>query len=163
MNNTNKNIIGQRGENLFATIISKFIINENAHLFSPEFLGDKYPSVDYIVDLLKYNKSKAFFFVSVRSTRIGYTKKEKKLKVKFPKNNLDNLKKIPIPTYLVGIDEENEKGYIISVQNLKVDKISSLSTKYPINQKNIVLLWNEVKNYWKKSNELAKFNSKFKI
>jgi hypothetical protein len=161
--NNERNRIGKRAENIFSVLIGKYVTNKNCHLLNPEFLGDKYPSVDFIVDLEQYDKSKAFFFVSVRATRNGYTQAENKLKVQFPKDDLDELKKMPVPTYLVGIDEKDEKGYILSVNGLIEQNVSSLSTQHPIDEQNIEFLWSEVKDYWDNSNELAKFISKFKI
>ena len=75
-----KNLIGKRAENIFSVLIGKYISNKDCHLLYPEFLGDKYPAVDFIVNLEKYDNSKAFFFVSVRSTRTGYSQ-ELNLKV----------------------------------------------------------------------------------
>lgn len=158
-----KNKIGKRAENIFAVLIGKFIESKNCHLLIPEFLGDKYPVIDFIVDLNNYDKSKAFFFVSVRATRMGYTKNEKNLKVSFNKKDMDRLKKIPVPTYIAGIEEKEVKGYIMSLQNINSDNISSFSTKYPINDENIEILWNEITEYWNKSNELTQFKSHFKL
>jgi len=160
--NNERNRIGKRAENIFSVLIGKYISNKDCHLLYPEFLGDKYPSVDFIVDLEKYDKSKAFFFVSVRSTRNGYSQKEHNLKVQFPKDDLDELKKMPVPTYLVGIDEKDEKGFILSVQGINEPNLSSLTTQFPINEQNIEILWSEVKSYWDSSNELTQFVSKFK-
>ncbi len=158
-----RNRIGKRAESIFSVLISKYIPNKNCHLLNPEFLGDKYPSVDFIVELAKCDKTKAFFFASVRSTREGYTVRDNNLLVKYRKDDLDELKKIPVPTYLIGIDEKDENGFIISAQDTNSDNISSFPTLYPINEQNIEILWEEVKKYWDNSVELTKLSSTFKI
>lgn len=58
------------------------------------------------------------------------------------------LKFYPAPTYIVGIDEPQEKGYIVSANSENLESISSLSTKFPLNPENLKLLWDEVNNFW---------------
>jgi hypothetical protein len=90
------NRIGKRGENIFATIISRNVASRG-FLFDPTFLGDKFPTVDFHVDLLQY-PYKAFFYASV-----------------------------------IGIDETQEKGYLISANNLNTSlNISGIPTKFPV-------------------------------
>jgi hypothetical protein len=61
------NRIGKRGENIFASrnIASK------GFLLDPTFLGDKFQTVDFHVDLLQYS-FKGFFYASVKTTTLGY-------------------------------------------------------------------------------------------
>lgn len=74
------NDIGKRGERIF-TVLSGRFFDPNGYLFDPIFLGDKYPTVDFYVDLLNYTDKKGFFFVSVKTTTQGYTADKTKLKI----------------------------------------------------------------------------------
>lgn len=62
------NDIGKRGERIFTVLLGRYF-DPNGYLFEPVFLGDKYPTVDFYVDLLNYTDKKGFFFVSVKTTK----------------------------------------------------------------------------------------------
>ena len=55
----------------------------------------------------------------------------------------------PAPTYVIGIDEPQEKAYVIAVVTSMRKKISSLRTAHPLNCDTLKLLWDEVRDYWK--------------
>ena len=151
------NKIGKRGESIFSTKISKGFI------LDPSFLGDKYEAIDFIIDLNSLPNHKAFFFVSVKTTsNAKYSPKNNRLKIQVNKKQLGELKKLKIPTYIVGVDEKKEKAFIISVKGIKVDSISSIPTSFSLNQKkNIQDLWNEVKEYWDDLKHIKANTSKF--
>lgn len=152
--------IGQRGEAIFYVLLTRFY-DRNTLIFRPQFLGDKWPAVDYIVELRGHSPTLTpYFFVQVRATRQGYTQKNNRLKIGFSQSDAHKLAALPAPTYLVGIDEIDEKGYIIAVGQARSSGLSSMSTQFPLNQETQELLWQEVSNYWTK---VAPFdlNSKF--
>ena len=143
-----RDVVGQRGEALFYTMITR-LYGRNKPLFRPQFLGDKWPTVDFIVELINYSgEVTPFFFVQVRTTNLGYTKKKNRLKIQATANDMKKLAKIPAPTYICGIDEVNELGYIVSANGESLKRFSSLSTKFPINKNTQDMLWEEVKNFW---------------
>jgi hypothetical protein len=139
--------IGQRGEALFFVLMTK-PLPERGRLFRLQFLGDKWPLVDYIVELEDAGTIRPFFFVQVKTTTEGYTRREQRLKVKISSEQIRGLAAYPAPTYIVGIDEENETGYIVSANGENTNALSSLNTSFPLNQTNREYLWNEVKVYW---------------
>jgi hypothetical protein len=55
----------------------------------------------------------------------------------------------PIPTYLIGVDERAEIAYIVSIHRTIVGGISSIPTAYPLDRKNLRILRDEVRAYWK--------------
>ena len=151
------NDIGVRGESIFATKISK------GFLLIPNFLGDKYKSVDYIINLNNTPKQKSFFFTSVKTTnKPKYTVRQKRLKISIPEKQLKQLKRMKIPVYIVGIDENREKAFIISVNGISKNSISSIPTSFPLTHKRVIsLLWKEVKEFWDNSNFGSSFTSNF--
>ncbi|MDZ8109262.1 MAG: DUF4365 domain-containing protein [Nostoc sp. DedQUE12a] len=119
-------------------------------IFKPQFLGDKWQHVDFIVELVGSKKSVPYFFVQVKTTREGYTKKLNRLKVKVRPESIVGLASYPAPTYIVGIDEIQETGYIVSANGENLKSLSSLSTQFKIIKQNRELLWQEVNNFWNK-------------
>ncbi len=142
-----RDALGQRGEAIFVVLMTAFH-SKLSPIFKPQFLGDKWQNVDFIVELVGAGASIPYFFVQVKTTREGYTKKLNRLKVKIPQGKIQGLAFYPAPTYIVGIDEIQETGYIVSANGEKLGSLSSLSTKFIINQQNREYLWNEVNNFW---------------
>jgi hypothetical protein len=142
-----KNHLGQRGEALFNVILTRFH-GRPQPIFRPQFLGDKWPIVDFIVELVGVGSTTPYFFVQVRSTRQGYTHREKRLKVQVSAGEMRKLVSYPAPTYIVGIDENQEFGYIISANGERLSGLSSLSTNFPLNKETQEQLWQEVRDFW---------------
>ncbi|RKZ44493.1 MAG: DUF4365 domain-containing protein [Candidatus Parabeggiatoa sp. nov. 3] len=155
-----KDLLGQRGEALFYVMITKY----NGHdvpLFRPQFLGDKWPSVDFIVELINHNTLMVpYFFVQVKTTRRGYTE-DNRLKLHVHKDDIQRLASFPAPTYLVGIDEIKEIGYIVSVNGENLKTVSNMGTRFPLYDSKIQeMLWQEVKAFWEQFGTYH-FQSKF--
>ena len=72
-----KNSIGLRGENIFATRITQ------GNVFNIYFLGDKVPIVDFLIEI-NDAKTPYAFMVQVKSTTRGYNASGN-LKVRVPK------------------------------------------------------------------------------
>ena len=155
------NEIGKRGERIFAFIIGKSFA-PYGYLFDTVFLGDKYPTVDFYIDLLNYHTKKGFFFASVKTTTQGYTTEKNHLKIFVSKEELQELVKYPVPTYLFGIDAIEEKGYFTCVNHIDTEQnLSSLSLKYPMEPAYLSALWAEVKHFWDNNNSIHSSTSKF--
>lgn len=103
---------------------------------------------DALVELVGAGDKTPYFFAQVKSTRLGYNK-NKRLRVEVPKDNVLQMIVYPAPTYVIGIDEKQEKAYIVAVVTGMDKKISSLSTTHPLNGATLKLLWDEVREYWK--------------
>jgi hypothetical protein len=146
-----RDALGQRGEAIFIVIMTAFHSNSGP-IFKPQFLGDKWQYVDFIVELVGAGAILPYFFVQVKTTREGYTKKLNRLKVKVPQEGVRGLATYPAPTYIVGIDKIKETGYIVSANGENLTSMSSLSTIFPINKQNREFLWNEVNNFWDRYN-----------
>ena len=155
------NEIGKRGERIFAFIVGKSFA-PHGYLFDTVFLGDKYPTVDFYVDLLNYTVKKGFFFASVKTTTQGYTTEKNHLKIFVSKEELQELVKYQVPTYVFGIDAVEEKGYFTRVNHINIDQnLSSLSLAYPMESPYLWELWEEVKLFWDNNGSIHSFTSKF--
>ena len=153
-----KNILGERGENVFFVAITELFNNE--FIFHPTFLGQKQEYVDYFVEIKGNHKSIPYFFVQVKTTTQGYTKDNKFLKVQIPLEKLKQLYKIKAPTYFVGVNNATQESYILSVHKNHRKRISSMSVKYPMNIHNLLLLRDEVVQFWE-NNLIKPNNSRF--
>ncbi|MEM7724989.1 MAG: DUF4365 domain-containing protein [Cyanobacteria bacterium P01_A01_bin.45] len=130
--------------------------SDSGAIFNLRYLEDKIPYVDYIVELVGAKGAVPYFFVQLKSTKQGYTKKDQRLKVKFTQENLRGLAAYPAPTYIIGIDEKEETGYVMSVDGEELSAIASLPTLFPISMQNRGNLWNEVNDFWLKCNRVKK-------
>ncbi len=153
--------IGGRGEAIFYVRLTDFCGRDRPY-FRPRFLGEKSQTHDYLVELIDAGKSQPFFFIQVKTTKQGYTKKTSlpRLKVKVSKEGIRRMALYPAPTYLVGIDEMNESAFIVAVHGKMNKALSSLPTKYPLDSSNLKLLWNEVKDFWN-SRDMTQTTSAF--
>ncbi len=143
----NKDALGDRGEAIFRVLITEFDTAAGP-IFRPYFLGEKWPVVDFIVEIVGAGASIPYFFVQVKTTRAGYTQKEKRLKVSVSGDDIRLLASYPAPTYVIGIDEISRNGFLVSANGENLRSLSSLSTQFAINAVNRRLLWEEVKAYW---------------
>ena len=151
--------IGQRGEAIFVVSLTK-LYGRRKPIYRPSFLGYKWPGVDFIVELnCTVEGIRPFFFVQVRATRRGYTKK-KRLKVQLNFQGLKRLTEMGAPTYVAGIDEPGECGFLVAAPQLASKGASSISTRFPIDESIQDLLYEEVKSYWKRLGK-RRFSSKF--
>ncbi|HLO88804.1 MAG TPA: DUF4365 domain-containing protein [Nostocaceae cyanobacterium] len=153
-------ILGLRGESIFILLITE--LHQTGAIFRPGFMGDKWPYVDFYVELIGANSTIPHFCVQVKTTRSGYTEKLNRLKIsQVSEDKIIGLAHRPSPTYLVGIDEPQRKGYIVSANGENLKSLSSVSTKFPINEENRIILWNEVNKFWHEHQNKNNFVSYF--
>ena len=95
----------------------------------------------------------------MKATRAGYNN-QGRLKVEVGKSDVIGLVLYPAPTYVIGIDEPQEKAYIVGVHGKMNKKISSLNTAHELNPTTLKQLWDEVRGYWKDKN-MAQKTSRF--
>jgi|SRR5882724_1667682 len=138
--------LGKRGESLFYVTITRFYGRE-LPLFRPQFLGDKWPTLDFFVELMGAGDTTPYFFAQVRATRRGRSKNGR-LRVAVHRDEMRRLALYPAPTFVVGIDEISEEAYILSANGESTNSLASLPTDFPINETNQALLWEEVKEFW---------------
>ena len=141
--------IGTRGEAIFAYDITNFFGNERPY-FRPIFLGEKHESLDFLVVLLGVSTGSPFFFVQVKTTRLGYTKDRRrpKLRVKVSGEDVERIKRYPAPSYFVGVDEPRSRSFIVAADKDLTGGFSSLSTANPLDASTQRRLWEEVRNHW---------------
>ncbi len=159
--------LGERGEDLFKVIMTHYDTVDGVAQarFHPCFLGDKWPLVDFFVEVVGAGAETPFFLAQVKATRAGYTETGR-LKVDVPASDIRRLAAYPAPTYIIGIDETKtddleNAGYILSANGETPRGIGSLTTRYPINADHRALLWQEVRDYWLSVAATSRLTSRF--
>lgn len=98
--------------------------------FRPRFLGDKYPTFDFIVEVVDHPAY--FFFAQVKATTQGHTKGGNRPLVQLNQADADRMVACPAPTYLIGIDVNRiGVGYLLSVNEPRTH-VASLTTAFRI-------------------------------
>jgi hypothetical protein len=139
-------LIGARGESRFLVLITE--PHGEQPLFRAQRLGEKWPAADFLVELLGSEGITGFFFVQVKTTRQGFTERDRRLKVTVAQHTVARLASIPAPTYVVGIDDIDGTGYIVSANGERLTNVASVPDHFPLNRQNRERLWKEVREYW---------------
>ncbi len=146
MSNHLTDIIGDRGEIIFELAVTHYQ-TFGYPLFKPVFLGEKWPAIDYYVQLLRTEEITPFFFVQIKSTHNDIN--DETLSISLTKEQSGNLFKMTAPTYLVGIHEPTQRAFIRSVHTKPAQGIYKIPLKYELTPKNLKILHQEVYDFWK--------------
>src|SRR5437762_961435 len=139
-----KDLLGARGESIFSVLITTWC--GGRQLFIDTFLGAKHETKDFMVELIEPTSGHANFYVQVKATTANYSGSgaNRRLLVKVTKEDIERLKEIQAPCYLVGIDVEKVRGYITAITQQNVRGIGGISTRHSLNCRNLKRLWQEV-------------------
>jgi hypothetical protein len=137
--------IGERGQWLFSLLMTD-LRGRNDPWFRPRFLGDKFPTFDYIVEVVDHPAY--YFFGQVKGTMQGYTARGHRLRVQVRRDDIDRMVAFPAPTYVVRIDvNEIGVGFLLSVNEPR-ENVASLTTRFRIDRGVLEQLRDEVVSYW---------------
>ena len=153
-----KEDIGERGEWLFRLLMTELCGRADPN-FRPRYLGEKYPTFDFIIEVV--DQPAYFFFVQVKATTLKYTVKERRLRVQVGQDDISLMVAYPAPTYVVGIDvTQFGVGYLLSVNEPR-DNVASLTTQFQIDCDVLKFLRDEVVGFWSARN-MVLAGSRFK-
>ena len=147
MANPLADIIGNRGEIIFELAITHYQ-TFGYPLFKPAFLGDKWPVVDYYVQLAQIDDITPFFFAQIKSTYHDIDPETQAVRISLSKEQCENLFKMAAPTYLVGIHEPTQRAFIRSVHTQPTQGIYQISLNYELTPRNLQVLHQEVYDFW---------------
>jgi len=158
MADSNKDHIGDFGELLAAVDLSRPVKGRYQRpLFKPTHLGGKFPTVDYLVDVLAADSSSVgFFFVQVKSTSQGLNNINK-LPIGVEQIKFNRLAEIPAPTYLIGVDTIAEVSYIVAAYKRRTAAVSSIVCDFSLRDDEIKIdLYKEVIQFWQANKSLLR-------
>lgn len=155
-------LIGMRGEIVFQMLITRWC--EGTPWFTVTFLGEKAETKDFMVRLVEPTTGDAHCFVQVKGTTQGYSGKgkDRKLKAKVEWDDIEKLKQAPAPTFVVGIDVQGDKGYLVAITQETNTGFSAIPTTHPLNCHTIKRLWKEVNDHWQ-AREMLAISSQFSV
>ncbi|MFO0796897.1 MAG: DUF4365 domain-containing protein [Gemmataceae bacterium] len=122
--------------------------------FRPRFLGDKYPTFDFIVEVV--DRPEYYFFLQVKATTQGYSTNPRRLRVKVGQDDIDRMIACPAPAYLVGVDLMQQGcGFLLSVNEPR-RQVASLPTRFRIDCGLLAELRDEVVAFWSARDNLLR-------
>jgi len=141
-----KDVTGRRGERIADLCLSEYLAFGKP-LFHATSLGEKFPSIDFYVELDGVPGRSLYFLAQVKATTSALT--ATCLNISTKKRDIDRLLKIPGPTYLLGVHEPTKKTFVRSVHTgIPVKAITRIPLLYELTNVNLETLHNEVRDYW---------------
>src|SRR5262249_26735778 len=156
-------VIGGRGEVIaFARLARIWRTDADLPYFWPHYLGEKCETFDFLVELVDAGENTPFFFVQVKATRKELTRTQTppRLRVEVSQKDVRRMVAFPAPTYVVGVHEDEERAFIISVHGTMDEGISSLTTAHELTGETLRRLWDEVRVFWQ-GRDMARSSSAF--
>jgi len=143
-----REVIGFRGEKIVELCLTDYRSFAKP-LFRPGFLADKWPAIDYYVELTSVRGKRLYFFAQAKSTTSALTGRSTSLSISTKKKDIDRLLRIPGPTYILGVHEPSKRVFIRSVhEGIPVKAISRIPLSYELTSGNLRALHNEVRDFW---------------
>jgi hypothetical protein len=155
-----KDSIGRREESIFTVLITRWC--DRRPWFIESFLGEKHEATDFLVELIEPTAGHAYLYVPVKATGNHYAGSgaSRKLAVAVTAEDVEKLKQIRAPAYVVGIDIDRVCGYITAITEASSGGINGIPVRHSLNCRTLKVLWREVDDYWKARSVLAR-KSKF--
>jgi hypothetical protein len=151
-------ITGFRGEKIVELCLTDYSEFPKP-LFRPGFLGDKWPAIDFYVELTAVRGKHLYFFVQAKTTASALSEHSTNLSISTKKKDIDRLLRMPGPTYILGIHEPSKRVFIRSVHTgIPVKAITRIPLIYELTSENLMKLHNEVRNYWLASDHKPTFS-----
>ena len=154
------NARGKVGENFARSFFERLDFEK---MFEVSFLGETWPTFDFLLEARVGEGPRPFAFLSVRATT-QEPQAGGNLKVGLSAAEVARLNRHPAPTYLVGVDARGEPlvGFIASI-NDELDELSSLPPAYELNKSAAEALWDELVLFWRDRSASLPRGSRFRL
>jgi hypothetical protein len=149
-----------RGEKAEALV--RLLLSSQAVSFRVQLIGGKWPTIDIYAEIDDPLYPGMFCFFQVKSTILGRNSKGK-LQVKVAKDSLNKLCAYYGPTYLVGVEYNEQQAwqsnaFIMHVKGRNLTGISSMPVTNQLNHQTgatLLTLRDEVVRFWQSTNIAA--------
>jgi hypothetical protein len=141
--------IGDRGESIFELAIRDYSQFPRP-LFRPAFFSDRWPAVDYVVELTGVKGMTPVLFVQVKSTQEPIA--NNRIPVSLPPKKKKALARIPGPTYVVGVQEPTRRTFIRAVFEVEGPGVYDIPVTHELTPANLRILYDEVRAFWRTHN-----------
>lgn len=143
-----RELTGFRGEKIVELCLTDYQAFDRP-LFRPGFLGDKWPAVDFYVELQNILGKRLYFFAQTKATAAASALSVKGLRISTKKQDIEHLLQIPGPTYLFGVHEPTRRVFVRSIHSgVPVKAITSIPLTHELIGLNLKRLHDEVCQYW---------------
>ncbi|HEY0153197.1 MAG TPA: DUF4365 domain-containing protein [Longimicrobium sp.] len=139
---------GFRGERIVELCLTEYGRNERP-LFRPGFLGDKWPAIDFYIELKEVAGKRLYFFAQAKATASYLNDASDHLSVTVRKADVDRLLRVPGPTYILGVHEPSKRVFVRSVhEGVPVRAITRIPLSHELTRANLLVLHQEVREFW---------------
>lgn len=107
-----RDLIGDRGEHVALYRLTQ------SHIFMATIIGGKCPAFDILLEVNNENKP-YFAVVQVKSSDSATYTKSGRMQTPVPNAHLADLWKLPVPTYIAGVDMAQETVFIAPAYKMK--------------------------------------------
>ncbi|HEY7034724.1 MAG TPA: hypothetical protein VH482_25520 [Thermomicrobiales bacterium] len=147
----NRDSVGEHGEWTVMKLLTRRY-GRTEPRFRPLFLGAKYPTIDVFVELIGIRGPQTpYFFAQVKATSTGYDGRGR-LRVRVSSDKVLRLVRYPAPTYVIGVDEEDERAFIMAAIAGGSTGFPNLPVNYPLDEeRTLQALYSEVEAFWRTS------------
>jgi hypothetical protein len=153
-------VLGERGEKIAYLALTDYA-GGNKPLFRPAFLGAKWPTIDYYVELDSEDDLIPVALFQVKTTHNNLDKSCNSLNIPyFNQEDATRLTQIPLPAYVLGVSEPSRRVFVRAV-SVAAKGMATISEEYELNTANLKVLHAEISEHWK-NNKFTKIQSKFK-
>jgi hypothetical protein len=148
MNTELVDVTGFRGERIVELCLTDYKSFPKP-LFRPGFLGDKWPGIDFYVELAAAQGKRFYFFAQAKATTSALTAHSRSLAISTKRQDIEQLLRIPGPTYILGVHEPSSRVFVRSVhQGTPPKAITRIPVAYELTVANLQALRDEVQRYW---------------
>ncbi len=146
-----QDVTGSRGEKIVELCLTDYEAFSKP-LFRPGLLGDKWPAIDFYVELIGVAGNRPYFFVQCKATAAPIIEKATSLRISSKKADIARLLQIPGPTYILGIHEPSRRVFARSVHTgVAARAITQIPFTHELTSVNLRKLYDEVRDYWQAS------------
>ncbi len=107
-------------------------------------------------------ESTPYFFVQVKTTRKDFTKRQTppRLVIGVTEADIRRMVAFPAPTYVVGVHEDDERAFVVSVHEGMNESLFSITTGHELTCNTLERLWEEVRDFWQ-ARDMVRHTSHF--
>jgi hypothetical protein len=144
-----QDVTGSRGESIVKLLLTDYASTPQP-LFRLAHLGDKWPVIDYFVELDGVSRMRPYFLIQVKTTSSNLTDAAKSLKISTKKQDIVRLRQFPGPTYILGVHEPTRRVFVRSVHSrTPPSAINAIKVTHELKDANLRILYNEVRDFWR--------------
>jgi hypothetical protein len=144
-----QDVTGFRGEKIVELCLTEYSAFSGP-LFRPSFLGDKWPALDFYVELNGVRGKRPYFLVQSKATSQSLSARDTSLRISSTRNDVARLLQIPGPTYILGVHEPSRRVFAKSVHTgIAIRGITRIQLSHELTPMNLQSLYDEVRGYWR--------------